>query len=161
MIFESIFGKKKSSTPMTDPERVAYLKAHALDCFTPYGSDAPYVWPAKEHLRSLGDIYARVGGKQLGYIQQVSVSGTTATIGHIACDTNFVLQGSTKAIAKAFAVKVNQLYQVDRIVFAERASDFANKGYPQFFTALGATPLPSGPQTKPTQPDYEWLQVNW
>ncbi|WP_157786929.1 hypothetical protein [Herbaspirillum rubrisubalbicans] len=146
---------------MSIDEQVAFLMRDTAACFSGHG-ETPYEWPQRHSSVVLPkDIFVRVQGNVLGYIQKIMIDESTAHIGHIACDGAYVRRSVTSTILRAFACEVEARYGVVLIVFKERATGYEEKGYPQFFSALGARQLSLTRGQKEGRNDYEWRNKNW
>lgn len=160
--FEALFGKKEPEIVGLDIAIVKFRQSPSK-WFT--YREAPYEWPSSENLgRPIfpDNLRVAVDGFTLGHIERISVSGSTATIGHIATTTECAGKGVGPVLAKAYATELEKHLKIKRIVFAEDHTKFHEAGYPAFFAKIGATAMPVDPKlTKADRPDYEWLKANW
>jgi ribosomal protein S18 acetylase RimI-like enzyme len=156
--------------PKTLDEAIEAFKKQPLNAFLSHGG-VPYVWPAPDDKRE-GDlatgaidfqkIYVRIGMHKLGYIHNMEVHGRQATIGHFATATDVEGRGVAQIMARTCARELEKRYGVERIIFDESHKKFYEKGYPRFFSKIGATVVVQSPMPlPPARPQYEWLNANW
>lgn len=158
----SLLPSHKQEAPLTVEESVAVLRQDVAAYFHGSSSMSTYKWPEKKaSVFYPEDVYVRVAGQVLGYIQYIVIDGPVARIENIACETAYVRQGVTAAIAKAFAQEVDARYGVSVIVFEEKTDRYEEKGYSGLFAKIGTTPLPLKAWQKKGRNDYQWGKANW
>jgi hypothetical protein len=161
-IFQALLGKKNTEK-VSLGNAIGKFRQAPSSWFT--YREEKYVWPSSEDsARPIfpDNVRVVVDGFTLGHIERISVSGSTATIGHIATATDCAGMGLGPVLARAYAEELAAHLNVDRIVFSEDHSKYDAVGYPAFFAKIRATALPVDPtKTRADRPDYEWLKINW
>ncbi len=161
-VLEWISKPKLPTRHISLDEAVAKFTSTPSAWFLCHGEEYSWPDPDSTHGFGLSNVNASVHGHHLADMEVLYVQGSTLTIGHLGVQTHVVQRGVGKALVKAFAKEVGHRYGVSRIVFAENATNYHQKGYGKFFARIGATALPIDPlRHKPNRPDFEWLEANW